>query len=214
MCSARASSLGRSALVPRDTDAFILVFTTPVKHTKSTPRARVLRRVAPVVPSERQWVTQRPRFDEERALRTVGVAPVTCRSQQTRATVPWVAPQLMAHAQPVQLFATDPCHSAMGGAAAHGPCAACAALARLWRRTSATRDRPARQPRTASHRSADASRSVPIAGGEIELALLRATARSRAGFGQGVARVDPPWLSLTFFVSRVSPETRVENLDI
>ena len=45
--------------------------------------------------------------------------------------------------------ATDPCHSAVGGAAAHGPCAACAALARLWRRTSTTRDRPARQPRTA-----------------------------------------------------------------
>ena len=37
----------------------------------------------------------------------------------------------------------------MGGAAARGTCAACAALARLWRRTSATRDRPARQPHTA-----------------------------------------------------------------
>ena len=34
----------------------------------------------------------------------MGVAPVTCRSQQTRATVPWVAPQPMAHAQPVQLL--------------------------------------------------------------------------------------------------------------
>ena len=60
--------------------------------------------MAPVVPSEHQWVTQRPRSDEERALWTVAVAPVACRPQQTRATVPWVAPQPMAHAQPVQLL--------------------------------------------------------------------------------------------------------------
>ena len=50
------------------------------------------------------------------------------------------------------------CHSAMGGAAAQGACAACAALARLWRRVSATRDRPLRQPRTVPPCPADASR--------------------------------------------------------
>ena len=70
------------------------------------------------------------------------------------------------------------CLSAMGGAAARGTCAACAARARLWPRASTTRDGPVPQARTAPHRSADASRSVPIAGGEVELAL-------RSGAQQG-----------------------------
>ena len=147
---ARRPSEG-SALVPRDTDGFILVFTPPVKHTKSTPsRAGAPVRGA-VVPSEHQWVTQRSHSSSERAF-------MDGKRRADRLSA-----------------ATDPCHSAVGGAAAHGPCAACAALARLWRRTSAPRDRPTRQPHTAPHRPADASRSVSIAGGEIELALLRAT---------------------------------------
>ena len=72
---------------------------------------------------------------------------------------------------------TGSCLRAMGGTAAQGACAACAALARLWRRVSTTRDRPLRQSHTAPHRPADASRFVPIAGGENELALLCATAQ-------------------------------------
>ena len=47
--------------MPRDTDAFILVFTTPVKHTKSTPSRAGAPACGAVVPSEHQWVTQRPR---------------------------------------------------------------------------------------------------------------------------------------------------------
>ena len=62
-----------------------------------------------VVPSERQWVTQRPRSDEKRTVWTVGVTPVACRPQQTRATVPWVAPQpnaLVQLMQPQRLVGT------------------------------------------------------------------------------------------------------------
>ena len=70
------------------------------------------------------------------------------------------------------------CLSAMGGAAARGTCAACAARARPWRRAATTRDGPARPPSTAPHRPADALRSPPIAGGEVELAL-------RSGARQG-----------------------------
>ena len=163
-CSARASSLGRSALVPRDIYPFILVFTPPVKHTKSTPS----RAGAPACGPRR---AVRAPVGDAAAPFLIG----TCFMDGGRR-----AGRLSA--------ATDPCHSAVGGAAAHGPCTACAALARLWRRTSTTRDRPARQPRTASHRSADASRSVPIAGGEIELALLRHCAGHTAGFVQGALR--------------------------
>ena len=113
------------------------------------------------MPSERQWVTQRPRRDEQRAPRTLGVAPVARLPQQARASVPWVAPQLKAHR------------------------AACAARARPWRRASTPRDRPLRQSRTAPHRPADASRFS----GEIELALLCAgRVWHAAGFGQSVSR--------------------------
>ena len=73
------------------------------------------------------------------------VAPVARRFQQARATVPWV------------------------GVADLGTCAARAARARLWRRASTTWDDPLRQPHTAPPRPTDASRSPPIAGGEIEL---------------------------------------------
>jgi len=64
------------------------------------------------------------------------------------------------------------CLSAMGGAAARGTCAACAARARPWRRASAARDGPAPQLCTAPPRPADASRSAPTTGGEVELAML------------------------------------------
>ena len=138
--------------MPRDIYPFILVFTPPVKHTKSTR--------SPGAPACGPRRAVRAPVGDAAAPFLIG----TCFMDGGRR-----AGRLSA--------ATDPCHSAVGGAAAHGPCAACAALARLWRRTSAPRDRPARQPRTASHRSADASRSVPIAGGEIELALLCATAQ-------------------------------------
>ena len=79
--------------------------------------------------------------------------------------MPWVAPQLQAHAQPGQLV------RAFGrGPPPH----------------ARTQHRPARPPQ---HRSADASRSVPIAGGEMEAGpAQRRTAGHTAGFGQGVSR--------------------------
>ena len=70
---------------------------------QNTPTARP-RAAACVVPSERQWVTQRPRRDVERAPRTVGVPPVARLPQRARATVPWVAPQLKVLVQPAQLL--------------------------------------------------------------------------------------------------------------
>ena len=69
----------------------------------------------------------------------------------------------------------------MSGGAAPGACAACAARARLGRRASTTRDGPAPQACTAPYRPADASRSEPIAGGEMGLAL-------RSGAKQGTSR--------------------------
>ena len=66
----------------------------------------------------------------------------------------------------------------MGGAAAPGACAAWAARARLWERASTTREDLAPPSTTALHRPFDASRSEPIAGGEMELAL-------RSGAKQG-----------------------------
>ena len=64
-------------------------------------------------------------------------------------------------------------------------CSSCAPLAeglhhRRWPSTTA---------HTAPHRPADASRSVPIAGGEVELALrVRRRVGHAAGFGQGASR--------------------------
>ena len=66
--------------------------------------------------------------------------------------MPWVASQLQARVQPVQL------------------------LLAFWRRASTTRDGPAQPPGTVPHRPADTLRSVPGAGGAIELALLCAAA--------------------------------------
>ena len=82
------------------TPVIILVLSPPAKLPTARPRAP-----APGggVPSERPWATQRPRRDEQRAPRTLGVAPVARLPQQARATVPWVAPQLEAHVQPGQL---------------------------------------------------------------------------------------------------------------
>ena len=75
-------------------------FITPCKDTNSTPSRSGAPAPGGGVPSERQWVTQRPRRDEEGAPRTLGVAPVARLPQQARAPVPWVAPQLEAHVQP------------------------------------------------------------------------------------------------------------------
>ena len=72
---------------------------------QNTPTARP-RAAACVVPSERQWVTQRPRRDVERAPRTVGVPPVARLHQQARASGPWVVPQLKVLVQPGQLVRT------------------------------------------------------------------------------------------------------------
>ena len=115
-----------------------------------TARRRASGAPAPggVVPSERQWAIQRPRRDEEGTPRTLE-RRAGCSSSPAGS-----------------------CLSAMGGAAARGTCAAWAARARPWRRASAARDGPARPPRTAPPRPADALRSPPIAGGEVELALL------------------------------------------
>ena len=70
------------------------------------------------------------------------------RPQQARATVPWLAPQLEAHVQPGQLVRP------LGG----GPSPHTMGLHHMHR--------------TAPPRPAHASRSVPIAGGEIEVTLL------------------------------------------
>ena len=75
----------------------------PLRHTSST----LSRAAAPVcgalVPSERQWVTQRPRRDVERAPQAAGAPPVARLPQQARASGPWVVQQLEAHVQPGQL---------------------------------------------------------------------------------------------------------------
>ena len=76
------------------------------------------------------------------------VAPAVRRYQQARGSVPWVTPQPMAHVQPVQLV------RALGG----GPSPHTMGLHHMHR--------------TAPPRPAHASRSVPIAGGEIEVTLL------------------------------------------
>jgi hypothetical protein len=145
--------------------------------------------VAPVVPSECQGVTQRPRSDEKRTLRTVVVAPVACRSQQTRATVPW--------------WRRSPRHMRSR-----------AALARLWRRTSATRDRPARQPHTARP-----TRRVPCRSQAVRSSwpccapLRRAQCRLRARRVARVALAETarvrPWAEPR---PCVSPRRRVADL--
>ena len=117
------------------------------------------------VPSQRQWATQRPRRDEQRAPRTLGVAPAARRHQQARATVPWVAPQLEAHVQPGQLV------SALGG----GPPP----------RAMARRDRPV-PPRTAQPTRRGRRRSQAV---RLSWPCGEAGGRARAaGFGQGVSR--------------------------
>jgi hypothetical protein len=106
------------------------------------------------VPSEPHWATQRPRSGGVRA-------PWTVEGRADRSSDP-----------------VGSCHRALGGGAAPGACAACTTRERLGRRASTTRDGPARPPRTARYRLADASRSEPIAGGEVGLAL-------RSGAQQG-----------------------------
>jgi hypothetical protein len=103
------------------------------------------------------------------------------------------------------------CH---GGAAARGTCAACAALARLWRRTSATRDRPARQPHTARP-----TRRVPCRSQAVRSSwpccapLRRAQCRLRARRVARVALAETarvrPWAEPR---PCVSPRRRVADL--
>ena len=126
----------------------------PAKIPTARARGRRLRPLGLVVSSERQWATLRPRRDEQRA-------PRTQPGRADRSSAP-----------------AGSCLSAMGGAAAPGACAAWAARARLWERASTTRGDPAPPSTTALHRPSDASRSEPIAGGEMELAL-------RSGAKQG-----------------------------
>ena len=134
------------------------------------------------VPSQRPWATQRPRRDEQRAPRTLGVAPAAHRHQQARATVPWVAPQLEAHVQPGQLV------SALGG----GPPP----------RAMARRDRPV-PPRTAqpTRRGRRRSQAVRLswpcgeAGGRARPCRLRAGRVARVGHAEtarGRAWAVPP----------------------
>ena len=61
----------------------------------------------------------------------------------------------------------------MGDAATHGTCAACAARARPWRRAFTPHDGPApHAPYRPAAPGSRVARSVPIAGGEIEVTLL------------------------------------------
>ena len=75
----------------------------------------------------------------------------------------------------------------MGDAATHGTCAACAARARPWRRTFTPHDGPApHAPYRPAAPGSRVARSVPIAGGEIEVTLLCAGgAGHAAGCGRG-----------------------------
>jgi len=119
------------------------------------------------VPSERPRATQRPHRDERRAPRTLGVAPVARLPQQARASVPWVAPQLEAHVQPVQLV------RALGG----GPPP----------HAMAQHDRPA-PPRTARP-----TRCVPHPSQAVRWSWPCAAAHGRARFrvrARHVARVE------------------------
>ena len=128
------------------------VVSPPLEHTSSTRSRAAAPVCGALVPSERPWATRGPVPVAYRLHGRWSVVLVARRPQQARAAVPWVAGQLRPHAQPVQ------------------------ARARLWRRAIACGDGPARPHRTAPPRPEDASRSAPIAGGEIELALLRCAA--------------------------------------
>ena len=129
------------------------------------PRARALRPLGLVVPSERLWATLQPRSGGSRAPRTL-------EGRADRSSAP-----------------AGSCLSAMGGPAAPGACAAWAARARLWERASTTREDPAPPSTTALHRPSDASRSEPIAGRRGRAGpAQRRTAGHSAGFGQGVSR--------------------------
>jgi hypothetical protein len=100
--------------------------------------------VAPVVPSERPWATQRPvPVDDVLLGRHVGVVPVARRPSR-------LVPLSWAVAQP------------------QGTCAACVALA-LGGWAYSARIGQARQPRIARPRPADASLSALVAGGKVEL---------------------------------------------
>jgi hypothetical protein len=120
--------------------------------------------VAPVVPSERPWATQRPvPVDDVLLGRHVGVVSVARRPSRL-VPLPWAV------AQP------------------QGTCAACVALA-LGGRAYSARIGQARQSRIAPQRPADASLSVLVAGGKVELGTdVRREAWHASGFGQGVLR--------------------------
>ena len=91
-------------------------------------RSRGRRRLRPlglVVPSERLCATLQPRRDEQRA-------PWTLEGRADRSSAP-----------------AGSCHRAVGGGAAPGACAARAARACLWERTSTPREDPAQHDRPA-----------------------------------------------------------------
>ena len=132
--------------------ALSTLFIPPLKHTSSTRSRAAAPASGAVVPSGRLWATLRPRSGGVRA-------PWTVERRACRSSAP-----------------AGSCNCAMGGAAAPSACAAWAARARPWRRAPTTRDGPAQPPGTTPHRSADTLRSVPGAGGAIELALLCAAA--------------------------------------
>ena len=140
-------------------------FISPLEHPNSTRSRAGAPAPGGVVPSERQWVTQRPRRDVERAPQAAGAPPVARLPQQARASGPWVVQQLEAHVQPGQLV------RALGG----GPPP----------HAMAQHNRPV-PPRTAQPTRRGRRRSQAV---RLSWPCGEAGGRARpAGFGQGVSR--------------------------
>ena len=128
-CSEGGINGGSSTLRRCSTYAFLPPFIPPSEHANSTPSRRGLRRAV-------------------RAPVGDAAAPSRCGTRSTDGGRP------ASRSSPP----AGSCLRAMGGAAAQGACAAWAARAHPWRRTSAARDDPAPQLCTAPPRPADASR--------------------------------------------------------
>ena len=130
------SALGVLGIVPGDgggTNGHFRALSPPLRHTSSTPSRAAAPVCGALVPSERQWATQRPRSGGVRAPRTV-------EPRAGRTTAPAAS-----------------CCGVMGGGAAPTTRAACAARARL----SAEGHRARRCPSTtAPHRPAAPGRRV------------------------------------------------------
>ena len=134
------------------------------------------------MPSERQWVTQRPRRDVERAPQAAGAPPVARLPQQARASGPWVVQQLEAHVQPGQLV------RALGG----GPLPHA-----MTQHHSSAPPRHARPTRRGRRRSQAVRLSWPCgeAGGRARPCRLRAGRVARVGHAEtarGRAWAVPP----------------------